>query len=193
MDALAGLRGPRVDTRSCERRAVVIADVEAMACEVDRVERASRPGGAGLRVTGNWSAGQLMVHVARLIERSMDGFGAAPASERPVPRGVRSVAARAARSRDATLEQEVRATLVGCAMLPGGASAAGAGEVEPPALVWTQDGAAALRTAIVRIREQHPMDKPSPTVGRLTHEEWLRVHLRHAALHFSFILVGRGA
>ena len=76
-------------------------------------------------------------------------------------------------------------------LAPGGPSVAHPGDIDPPMQVWTPDGAAHLRTALNRIRESHPLDKPSPTIGPLTQEEWTTFHFRHAALHLSFILFGQ--
>ena len=190
-EALAGLTTPRVDTRGAERRALAIATLDDLAREVDRIEHAARPEGEGLRVTGNWSAGQIMIHIARLIERSMDGFGALPVSERPIPTGFRAIAVKAQRAGDAAAERSLRERALAAPMVPYGLSAALPGEIDPPVQAWTPDGAARLRSTLGRIRAGHPMDKPSPTMSRLSQEEWATVHLRHAELHLSFIILGQ--
>ncbi len=189
-EALARLTTARVDTRHAVRRAVVLARLDDLSREVERVEKAARAEGEGLRVTGNWSVGQIMVHIARLIERSMDGFGALPVSEHPLPGGLRAIAAKAQRAGDVAAERIARNRMLTTPMQPCGPSAALAGEIDPPMFVWTPDGAAQLRGALGRVRDKHPMDKPSPTLGRLSVDEWLAIHLRHAELHLSFITLG---
>lgn len=189
--ALAGLTAARVDTRRAERRSLTIATLDDLAREVDRVEQAARPEGEGLRVTGNWSAGQIMIHIARLIERSMDGFGALPVSEHPIPAGLRAIAAKAQRAGDVAAERALRERVLAGPMVAGGPSAALPGEIDPPVQAWTHDGAAHLRSVLGRIRAGHPMDKPSPTMGRLSQEEWKALNLRHAELHLSFIILGQ--
>ncbi len=189
--ALAGLTTARVDTRSAERRPLALATPDDLARETDHIESCSRPDGEGIRVTANWSAGQIMDHLARLIERSMDGFGAAPASERPTPSGLRAIAARAELATEVAAERSLRDSVLTGIMRPAGPSVALPGELDPPALFWTGDGAARLRIALQRIRDRHPMDKPSPTIGRLTEHEWTTIHLRHAELHLSFIILGQ--
>ena len=172
-EALRHLTTPRIDTRTSQRRAVAIPSWDVLAQEVDRVERAAAPDGEGLRVTGNWSAGQILDHVARAIERSMDGF----VGPHPVRPGTNGAAERKSR-------------MLSLPLAPAGPSIACAGDIEPPVQVWTPDGAAHIRTALNRVRENHPLDKPSPMVGPLTQQEWTTFHLRHAALHLSFIVFG---
>ena len=172
--ALSALNTPRVDTRSAQRRDASPTSFDDLAREVDRIELCSTPDGSGLRVTGNWSAGQILEHLAKSIERSMDGFGALPLT----PRAVQSQRAR-------------RAALLSGPMSPAGPSIALPGEIDPAEHVWTRDGAARLRVALSRIRDGHPMNRPSPTIGPLAPSDWASLHLRHAALHLSFIILGQ--
>lgn len=188
-DALKHLSTPFVDTRTSPRRAVALASLDDLSHEVDRIEAASKPG-QGLRVTGNWSAGQILDHLARTIERTLDGFTTLPSSERPLPSGLARLPARAERARIAAAETALKSRLLSQPMQPCGPSAGLPGEIEPWTQVWTPDGAARLRTALGRIADKHPMLCPSPTMGRLTADEWARFHLRHAELHLSFVIHG---
>lgn len=189
-DALKGLRTARVDTRTSLRRRVRIDTWDDLRAEVDRIERASQPDGEGLRITGNWSAGQIMVHVAQAIERSMDGFQCVPESVRLSGAGNGSNAERGAIARALRAEGAVKARLLSHVHQPAGEGIGSPGELDPPAQVWTNDGAARLRGVIDRVRAGHPMDKPSPTAGPLSTREWESFHLKHAALHLSFIVLG---
>ncbi len=178
-DALKQLDGPRVDTRRALRRAVRIACWDDLAREVERVERASRPPpeGSGVRVTGNWSVGQILDHLARTIERSMDGFG-------PVTQATPES------SRDGTAQHQRKSRMLTLPMSVNGPSVALPGQIDPAMQMWTNDGAARLLGAIKRVRDKHPMDKPSPTLGAMTNAEWETFHLRHAELHLSFVVLG---
>ena len=42
-----------------------------------------------------------------------------------------------------------------------------------------------LRTAAGRVQHER-MTAVHPILGRLTHDEWLELHLRHAELHLGF-------
>jgi len=49
----------------------------------------------------------------------------------------------------------------------------------------TEEGAARLRTAMERLEKEAP-PLPSPVLGHLTHEQWIRFNLAHAELHLGF-------
>ena len=44
---------------------------------------------------------------------------------------------------------------------------------------------AELQAAVVRTKSE-PMTASHPMLGKLTHDEWTQLHLRHAELHLSF-------
>jgi Protein of unknown function (DUF1569) len=46
-----------------------------------------------------------------------------------------------------------------------------------------------LRKAIARTKTER-MTAPHPAFGKMTHEEWNTLHLRHAELHLSFAIPG---
>ncbi len=189
-DALKSLKTPWIDTRHAQRRDVRVASLDDIVAELDRIEPAAAPDGMGLRVTGNWSVGQILEHLAIAMERSMDGFGALPESAGAMPNGLAKLAAKAQRKRALDREHRLRSRLLTHAMSPGGPSVGSDGELAPPAQSWTPHGAARLRAAIRRVRDGHAMERPSPTAGPMTREEWMAYHLRHAALHLSFIVLG---
>ncbi len=137
----------------------VLADVERILCS------------RSVASLGNWSPGQAMQHVARLISFSLDGFPyRAPLwmrlvgplfkglalSERPMPAGI---------------------------PFKGGAEA-----LDPDPNVPLEEGAEQLREQATRVIHGERMEQPSPVFGRMTHEDWLRFHTRHATLHLSFLL-----
>lgn len=46
-----------------------------------------------------------------------------------------------------------------------------------------------LQAAVARTKNE-PMTASHPILGKLTHEEWTQLHLRHAELHLSFAVPG---
>lgn len=159
------------DTPAQQRRSLRFETVGELLAEIDRIEAAARPGGTGIRVSGNWSAGQIMQHLAKTIGASYQGFDLRLAL--PV-RLFGRLARRYFLSRT----------------LPPGVSnplAAPGGRLAPDAVVWTDDGARMLREHLSRIASGDPMTAASPIFGRLSHQDWVRLHLRHAELHMGFI------
>ena len=59
--------------------------------------------------------------------------------------------------------------------------------LRPAAVVETADGLRALRSLLSRIRSGDRMSQPSPLLGRMSHEDWVELHLRHCELHLSFV------
>lgn len=189
-DMTRGLSTPRVDTRRVRRRPVRLAAWSDLAAELERVQSASRAAAQGtgaFRVLGNWSAGQILQHLATTIERSMDGFRAPAAWEIPSGSGVEKLVGYPDRARRRDGVAMARAKLLGHEHDPAGPSVGGAGELDPWAQVWTDDGVALLRRSLDRVHAGHRMERPSPTIGPLSPDEWARFHLRHAELHLSFI------
>lgn len=175
--------GARVDTTRAPRRELtlrslddLLADVSAIAAAArDEAEAGVTPGarvGERLWVSGNWSAGQILQHVAIVMEKSLTGFAyQAPISIRAVGRAARVVAMS-------------RPTPAGIRWPDDG------GEFTPDAQVWTEAGADRLERVVRRVRAGERMTAKNPVLGELSHEDWVRVHLRHAELHLSFVHVG---
>ena len=57
----------------------------------------------------------------------------------------------------------------------------------PADAVSVAEGAAALRAQIERVRSGAAFIPASPFFGRLSREQWIELHLRHAELHLSFV------
>ena len=134
----------------------IFADVEAL-------------NGTQVRTTGNWTAGQIVLHVSRVIGASLDGFG----YRLPLP--IR-VLARLGKER--TLRGGMRPGLPVPKRLP---------RLRPgPEVTW-DDALADLRGNTRRIGAGEQMTAESPLFGRMTHGEWVRLHCRHAELHLSFV------
>jgi hypothetical protein len=56
----------------------------------------------------------------------------------------------------------------------------------PHAAVTWEDAVEYIGQTIARLRSDR-MTKPSPLLGRLSHEQWVQLHCRHAEMHFSFM------
>ena len=59
--------------------------------------------------------------------------------------------------------------------------------LRPDKDVKWDDALADLRGNIQRIGAGERMTAVSPLFGRMTHEDWVRLHCRHAELHLSFV------
>jgi len=156
-----------VATDKAERRSLEFATVADLRREIDRLVAADNAG--TLRTTGNWSAGQVFQHVGDLIRYSYDGFPfKAPLLIRVVGRLLKS------RALSRPLPSGLRLRGASRVLIPGDG-------------VATERGAAALRSQLDRIDAGKRMTQRSPIFGGLSHDQWLRLHLRHGALHFGFL------
>lgn len=135
----------------------------------DLLNDAERLAVSELRTLGNWSLGQVLGHLARAMEMSIDG------SDLKAPWLVRLVVRLFFRRR--FLKGPIPAGLplrnVAHDLL-----------VPPP--TSSQAGLAELRRAVERL--QHETDRaPHPLLGELSLDEWDSLHLRHAEMHMSFM------
>jgi hypothetical protein len=73
------------------------------------------------------------------------------------------------------------------AMRPGFKLPASAVELAPRPGVTFQEGMSRIRRAIGRLDAGERMTKPSPLLGALTHEQWVRLNLNHTQMHFGFL------
>lgn len=152
-------------TKAAERRELrlgAVADLRREALALAEAERAGT-----LRMSGNWSLGQVFGHLATWIGFCFDGFPFKTAA--PIRWIMRF-------RKNATLNGRMPAGI----RIPG--MAAGTMGTEPLA---TDVGLARLLKELDRL-ESTPPRHPSPLFGSLTHDEWTRLHLRHAELHLGF-------
>jgi uncharacterized protein DUF1569 len=153
------------------RRAVNLHSMDEFVAEIERIANAYHSG--GIRTTGNWTAAQVLEHLAKLIEFSYDGF---PFRVSWPIRAVSHVAKWLA------WERFIKWSFQPGYLLPEYARAllsSPDAEFDP--------AAGRLRAALARIQSGESMLQPSPFEGRLTHEQFVYVHLRHAELHLSYI------
>lgn len=124
----------------------------------------------GYETVGNWSYGQILNHLTKHMNYSIDGFpGLAPWPVRFI--GSRFMKKKALKG----------------PMKPGFQLPKKAAPLMPDENV--PDETAALEgftTAIDRFQSETPR-AVHPLFGKLTPEEWVQLHQRHAELHMSFV------
>jgi len=124
---------------------------------------------SGATSSGDWTPGQIVWHVAAVMQASIEGF---PFSFSFPLR----ILGRLIRQRSLTKG------------FPRGLKIPGkARPAFDPLPGMTFDVAVAGLAATILKAGQSKMTQASPIFGPLTHEQWVRFHCRHAELHFSFM------
>lgn len=126
--------------------------------------------GGPIRTTGNWTAGQIIGHVAIVIDGSIDGYH----FKLPWPARVYH--------RFMILNRALREGIPPGIKIHENAR----GQFIPPADLTLSDAIEHLTRSVQRA-EQRGMHAADPHFGKLTHEQWVQMHCRHAELHFGFI------
>lgn len=156
---------PPVNTAKVNRRPLVFASTQDILRDAESLVAAERDG--RLERLGNWTLGQALGHVATWIDYGFDGY------PMKTPWFLKILGPLLKRS---VLSGSLRAGM----RIPGVAEGTYATEMLP-----TDEGLRRLRDAFARLDAAAPA-KPNPVFGRLTHEEWKKLHRSHAALHMSF-------
>lgn len=161
----------RVDTKTAPRRTLKLRSWDDLDAELDRIEAAARNGTAGH--TGNWTPGEIADHCATFLRSAIDGFETRPP-------GIVSAIGRLLFLRKAT----------GPDPMPSGFSTVRS--LAPTPEVSDLDGIEELRRQVARVRGGERMTHPSPLLGRLSHEQWETIQLKHCAMHLGFVSLGGG-
>ncbi len=133
---------------------------------------AERLSGPDVQLLGNWSAGQVFQHLATAYNGSIDGLpGTFPWHLR-------------------LMVWFLKKRLLAGPMPAGFKPPRDLGDAVLPAPTATDVGLANLRAAVARLGRESSR-APHPLLGKLTNEEWDRVHLSHANLHMSFLAPAR--
>ena len=135
----------------------------------DLLNDAERLAVSELRPLGNWSLGQVLGHLARAMELSIDGC------EFKASWPVRMIARLFFRQR-----------LISGPTPAGFQLPRAAREAFVPPPTGSQTGLAELRRAIERLHNEFDR-APHPFLGELSLDEWDNLHLRHAEMHMSFM------
>ena len=122
-----------------------------------------------IKANGNWTPGQVVGHVARAVHGSIDGISfQAPLPLRIIGRVIRSIPLNKGLPTGVKLPASARAKAV------------------PEPDLSINDAVDQLTRAIERTRHETMAGK-HPVFGKLSHEQWIKFHCRHAELHFSFL------
>jgi hypothetical protein len=150
------------------RRHVHFESIDEVLAEVERIRTADQDG--VLETLGNWSAGQILAHVAAWIEYGYSGY---PLKAPPFPLN--------------WILRWMGKRMLKTGMNPG---------VRIPNVkegTFGQDvmdvGEAAdrLSRALVRLKNGEQCQYDSPAFGPMSHEDRIKLNLRHAELHLGFI------
>lgn len=144
------------------RRDVKYSSLDDFRADVERLAATS------VRTVGNWSFGQILVHLAKTIGYSFDGF---PFQS---PWFVRKLV---------TLFLKHR--LLHKKMPSGFKLPTRAQPLLPEDETTTEEGVRLVLAALERLQRESPR-AAHPVLGWLTPDEWQLLHLRHAELHMSF-------
>jgi Protein of unknown function (DUF1569) len=146
-----------------------ISDLEK---DLDDLEKTCQMG--TVHKTGDWSPGPICHHVGKFFHFALDGF------DGPAPLPVRIIA---------TILFKKKA--LGPGPMPAGIKLpAKASYMLPDPDISDADGIAFLRDQIARMNNGEQFTHPSPIFGKLTHDQWMTIQLKHAALHLGFLDLG---
>jgi hypothetical protein len=155
-----------IDTGSVTgRRHLRFNGLDDILVDVDRLASSS-----GVRTLGNWSAGQVLEHLANVMNKSIDGF------ESPFPPVLRLV-----------MRLFFKQRLLNKPMAPGFKLPAKAAAELVPDSASFETGVQSIRQAIKRLQTESQR-APHAVLGPLTLDEWNRLHCRHSELHLSFLV-----
>jgi hypothetical protein len=155
-----------IDTTKVEgRRKLHFTSLEDIGADVEQLARGP------VRNLGNWTSGQVLKHLALVMNYSIDGFPTrAPFYLR-------------------ILGKLLKKRILTKGMTPGfQLPNKDARNLVPGATTW-EEGLAAFRTALKRMQKE-PKRAPHGFFGHLTHDEYIRLHCRHSELHLSFLVPG---
>lgn len=148
-----------------ERRRLHFTTLREALAEAEELAR--HPG--GVRVTGNWSAGQNLDHLAFWAERPVQGFPF------KFPLLLR------------WLGPLLKKTMLHKPMQPGFRwKGEIARQATPQSDVSLEAGLARYQQAVADF-ERGPLAPRSPAFGPMTRDDWTQLQCRHAELHLSFI------
>jgi len=161
-----------IDTRKAARRELAFHCTGCLREDLAKIEAADRAG--TLRVTGNWTAGENLDHVAKAMEFSIDGFPPEVRVAWPLRMIARLMKGRMTSGK--TLPAGFKLSKESAAFLPSPGTS-------------TADGLARMRRVLDRVDSGARCTHASPAFGAMSHDEWMRLHLGHAQLHLGFVAV----
>lgn len=158
-----------VDTKKVKRRPLRFNTLDEMLAEANRIGAADAAG--TLKRLGNWTAGQNFSHVAAFIDYGYDGF---PAAFTNPPWFVK------------LMFKLMRGRILSKGMPQGVSIPHISGGTTGADDVSTQEGLKRLTSAAAKLKAAPPPIH-SEAIGPLSHEDSIRLALRHAELHMGFV------
>lgn len=156
-----------VDTKTVPgRRELTFASLDEVVADAEKLVASP-----STKMLGNWPLSQLLTHLTTAINGSIDGTSAkAPWFIRLIGPLMKGRFLRNKMSPGFKLPKDVEVGFF-------------------PAAGSPQEALEKLRTAVGRLQNER-MTTRHPVFGKMTHEEWTQLHLRHAELHLSFAVSG---
>jgi hypothetical protein len=151
------------------RRVLRFESIDEVLADVDKILAADRAG--TLKAIGNWRPGQVLAHLAAWIEYGYVGYPV----KRP-PWFIRFILKR-------MLPGMLKKGMSPGVKIPGVAGGTTGQDDQP-----TEQAAERLKTAWLRLKNGEQCTYDSPGFGAMSHEDRIRLNLRHAELHQSFLL-----
>jgi Protein of unknown function (DUF1569) len=155
------------DATTPQRRKIRFQTVDEAIREAERLAQAEREG--RLARAGNWSLGRTLGHLATWANFAHDGYPPEVCPPLPIRLVIRLMRGRILRdgmSPGMRIGRMPEGTL-GLDDLP------------------TEEGLNRYRAALRRLAASAPSGA-SPVFGKLTHDQWIQLNLRHAELHLGF-------
>ncbi len=159
----------RVDPkRATDYRHLRFESIDDYLAELERIVAAEEQG--RLTAVGNWTAGQVLAHLAAWIEYGYDGFPI-----KPPPFFIRWIL-------------RLRLSKMLSDGMPRGVRIPGvAGGTTGMDSMETQVAANRLVHALTRLKDGEEARYDSPAFGPMSHEDRIRLNLRHAELHLGYL------
>ncbi len=152
-----------INTKTCPRRDVDYHALDEIVADAERLVA------AGASTTGNWSVGQILEHIARVMDGSIDGM------ETKAPWWIRFF-----------MSKFMKKRILNNKMSPGFKLPAPAAVEIVPDEADVQSALEHLQRAVGRLKQETHRE-PSPFMGPMDIDQWNQLHCRHSELHMSFI------
>ena len=152
-----------IKTKSVQgRREINYLTLDDIVADAERLVASSRT-----RTLGNWPLAQLLSHLAMTVNCSVDGF------PQKAPLIVRLIG------------PLLKGKMISRKMSPGLTLPKKAEVGAFPDVASVSAAFENLRRAIARTKSER-MEAAHPAFGRMNHDEWTKLHLRHSEMHLSF-------
>ena len=152
------------------RRRLHFDTVDAALADVDGLAVVQQQ--AKLRTLGNWTFGQILGHLSAWVDVS---YGDKPLNIPAMPWMARVIL------------PLMKNRILNKPMTPGRHIPRVSGGTVYADPMPIEQGLSEFHRTFNRLRVEAPT-RNNPMLGPLTHEEWIKLHLRHAELHLSFLV-----